>query len=251
MSSTESFPARCQRRKAIKVAFPTPKMSRTRKYFLCQNLTKCPVKTIKNYLSHLNPKLDCFFQRPREKARSFIPDEDKVWYCNSPLGVNILDSVLKLMSSRAGIQPHLTNHCLRATSVTVLSDNNCETRHIKSVTGHKSDHSIESYNDRPSLDQQKKMSEALSSFLHGHEATSVDKENTAGRQLDLQATSSSTTAIQASPASVLVQHNQEAVSNNMHEDYAHGKQGLHRFPPQFNFNNCTNVQVHNNFSGSG
>ena len=116
--------------------------------------------------------------------------------------------MLKLMSSRAGIQPHLTNHCLRATSVTVLSDNNCETRHIKSVTGHKSDHSIESYNDRPSLDQQKKMSEALSSFLHGHEATSVDKENTAGRKLDLQATSSSTTAIQASPALVLVQHNQ-------------------------------------------
>ena len=172
---------------------------------------KCPVKTIKNYLSHLNPKLDCLFQRPQEKARSFNPDEDKD--CNSPLGVNILDSMLKLISSRAGIQPHLTNHCLRTTSVTVLSDNNCETRHIKSVTGHKSDHSIESYNDRPSLDQQKKMSEALSSFLHGHEATSVDKENTAGRQLDLQATSSSTTAIQASPASVLVQHNQVAVSS--------------------------------------
>ena len=148
------------------------------------------------------------------------------------------------MSSRAGIQPYL-----RATSVTVLPDNNCETRHIKSVTGHKSDHSIKSYNDRPSLDQQKEMLEALSSFLHGHKATSVDKETTAGRQLDLQATNSSTTAIQASPASVLVLHNQVVVSNNMHENY--GEQGLHRFPPQFNFYNCTNVQVHNNFSGSG
>ena len=118
------------------------------KIFALPESAKCPVKTIKNYLSHLNPKLDCLFQRPREKARSFNPDEDKVWYCNSPLGhgVNILNSMLKLMSSRAGIQPHLTNHCLRATSVTVLSDNNCETRHIKSVTGHKSDHSIESYN---------------------------------------------------------------------------------------------------------
>ena len=217
--------------------------------FALPESAKCLVKTIKNYLSHLNPMLDCLF--PREKARSFNPDEDKVWYCNSPLGVNILDSMLKLMSSRAGIQPHLMNHCLRATSVTVLSDNNCETRHIKSVTGHKSDHSIESYNDRPSLDQQKKMSEALSSFLHGHEATSVDKENTVGRHLDLQATSSSTTAIQASPVSVLVQHNQVVVSNNMHENYAHGEQGLHCFPPQFNFYNCTNVQVHNNFSGSG
>ena len=95
--------------------------------------------------------------------------------------------------------------------MTVLSDNNSETRHIKSVTSHKSDNSIESYNDRPSLDQQK-ISEALSTFLHGHEAISADKENTAERQLT---TSPSTTAIQASPASVLVQHNQVAVSNNM------------------------------------
>ena len=151
------------------------------------------------------------------------------------------------MSSRAGIQPHLTNHSLRATSVTVLSDNNCETRHIKSVTGHKSDTSIESYNDRSSLDQQKKMSEGLSSFLHGREATSADKENTAERQLT---TSSSTTAIQEYPASVLVQHNQVVVSSNM-GNFAHGEQGLHRFPPQFNFYNCTNVQSHNNFRGSG
>ena len=50
-------------------------------------------------------------------------------------------------------------------------------RHIKSVTGHKSNDSIKSYNDQPSLDQQKKMSEVLSSFLHGYEATSADKEN--------------------------------------------------------------------------
>ena len=40
-------------------------------------------------------------------------------------------------------------------------------------------------------------------------------------------------------------------TNNMHENYAHGEQGLHRFPPQFNFYHCTNVQVHNNISGSG
>ena len=73
------------------------------------------MKTIKNYLSHLNPKLDCLFQRPRE-ARSFKPGEDKVWYCNSPLGVNILDSMLKLMSSRAGIYPGYQRFFSRCTS---------------------------------------------------------------------------------------------------------------------------------------
>ena len=155
-------------RKTIKVAFPTPKIGGNEN--ICRARI-CQIKTIKNYLSHLNPELDWLFQRPR-KPRSFKPGEDKVWYCKSPLGVNILDSMLKLMSSQAGIQPHLTNHCLRSTSVTVFSYNICETRHIQSVTGHKCDNSSESYNDRPSLDRQKKMSEALSSFLHGHEATS-------------------------------------------------------------------------------
>ena len=138
--------------------------------------------------------------------------------------------MLKFLSSRAGIQPHLTNHCLRATSVTIFSDNNCETRHIKSVNDHKSDHLIESYNNRPSLDQQREMSKALSSFLYGHEAISADKENTAGRQLDLQDTSSSTTAIQAYLASFLVQHNQEAVSNNVRITHMTSKGCIAFFP---------------------
>ena len=126
----------------------------------------------------------------------------------------------------------------------VLSDNNCETRYTKSVTGQKSDNSIESY-DRSSFDQQE--DEALSFFLHGHEATSADKENAAERQLT---TSLSTTAIQASPASALVQHSQMADSNNI-GNLAHGEQGwLHRFPPQFNFYTCANVQIYNNFPGS-
>ena len=87
---------------------------------------------------HTYPKLDALFQRPR-KVTSFNPDDDKVWFCNAPLGLNTLNTMMKSMRSLAGIQPHLTNHFLRVTSVTVLSDSNCETRHIRSVTGHKSD----------------------------------------------------------------------------------------------------------------
>ena len=56
------------------------------------------------------------------------------------------------------------SHCLRATSVTVLSDHNCKTRHIKSITGHKSDQAVESYNERPSMEQQQKMSLSLISL---------------------------------------------------------------------------------------
>ena len=39
------------------------------KIFSVPESAKCPVKTIKNYLSHLNLKLDCLFQRPREKRK--------------------------------------------------------------------------------------------------------------------------------------------------------------------------------------
>ena len=43
-----------------------------------------------------------------------------------------------------------------------ISNGNCETRHIRSVTGHKCDQSIESYNEQPSLEQQLMMSNVLS-----------------------------------------------------------------------------------------
>ena len=147
---------------------------------------------------------------------------------------------------RAGIQPHLTNHCLRATSVTVLSDSNCETRHIKSVPGHKSDQSIESYNERPSLEQQRMMSNVLSTFLHSSEASrqsssstcSADKENTTATKPG----NTSTTAIQATPTSVFVQHNQLSVNSSSMASSSHGDRGQ-CFPPHFNFYNYTNLVV--------
>jgi len=51
-------------------------------------------------------------------------------------------------------------------SVTILTDHDFEVRHIKAVTGHKSDSSIESYmyNQGPSLEQQERISSILSDF---------------------------------------------------------------------------------------
>ena len=75
------------------------------------------------------------------------------------------------MTQRAGIQPYFMNHSLRATTVTVLSSVNMETRQIKAVTSHKSKASIESYCERPTLRQFQHMSSALTSFKHGKENT--------------------------------------------------------------------------------
>ena len=154
---------------------------------------------------------------------------------------------MKSMSVRAGI-----HHISRITASGQLLSPSCLTiivRRIKCVTGHKSDQSIESYNDRLSFDQQKNMSNTLSAFLDDCKATSADKENnTTGQQLIVQTRSPGTTATTASPASVLVQHNQVSVLNDM-VNVAHGEQG-HRSPPQVNFYSCTNVQIHNNFGSS-
>ena len=46
------------------------------KTFSVPGSEECPVKTIKNYLSHLNPPSDAFFQRPREGAK-FNPAVEK------------------------------------------------------------------------------------------------------------------------------------------------------------------------------
>lgn len=119
------------------------------KIFAVPESARCSVKTIKNYLAHLNPKLDALFQKPRDVGgHEFNPYVDEIWFCYVPIEASTLDNMQKSMNKRAGIDPYLTNHCLRATSVTILSDSDrdCETRHIKAITRPKSDQSIESYN---------------------------------------------------------------------------------------------------------
>ena len=195
------------------------------------------MKTIKNYPSHLNLSSDAFFQKPRDgQSQKFSPADDKIWYCNSPVGSSTLDNMLKNMSRRAGIEPHLTNHCLRARAVTVLSDHNCETRHIKSVTAHRSDQAVESYDDRPSI-AQRKMSCVLSDFVSAGASeasrctgiSAAGKENECHGQQERQPQSEGT---------VLVQN--QFVNTEI-------RQSERRSFPQVFFN-C-NVQVHNYYGG--
>ena len=87
---------------------------------------RCPVKLFSKYLRHLNPESSNLFQKPRSPCRSFNPAKDEVWFCSVPMGHNSLENMLRGMTSRAGIQPYLTNHSIRATTVTVLSAANYE-----------------------------------------------------------------------------------------------------------------------------
>ncbi|CAH3045091.1 unnamed protein product, partial [Porites lobata] len=135
------------------------------------------------------------------------------------------------MSKRAGIQPYLTNHRLRATSVTILSDHDCEVRHIKAVTGHKSDSSIESYNQRPSLEQQERMSSILSDF-HSLKENQQPESGILVQHSQVQQSSAS-----LQPESgVLVQHNQFQHLQSSANSTAFIARGGQIFPrPQYNF----------------
>ena len=81
------------------------------KMFELKGSPRCPVQTVDNYLGHLHPELSCLFQRPRAISAKFDPRKDDVWFCNTPIGQSMLSSMMKTMSQKAGIEPHLTNHC--------------------------------------------------------------------------------------------------------------------------------------------
>ena len=135
------------------------------KMFEGKGLANCPVAVVKVYLSHLNPNGEALFQKPLIDAK-FKPSSDVIWYSTLPLGHNTIDSMMKNMCLRAGIDPPFTNHCVRSTTVNILSSKDMKNRHIRAVTGHKNDASLESHNDRPTFEQFKDMSSAITDFIN-------------------------------------------------------------------------------------
>lgn len=206
------------------------------KIFEDQQSTRCPFRTIQSYLSHLNPDLDCLFQRPKDPAtQKFNSADESVWYARAPLGENTLNSMLKQMCIKSGIEPYLTNHSIRATSVTILSNANCQTRHIKAITGHKSDQSIEAYNSRPSFEQQEAMSSILSDFV----SDKTSQSSSLVVQGSMAAPPVSAVQNQVSQAkctSMVNQYNKENVASHVSENGGPN-----------NFFNCTVQIVNNNY----
>ncbi|XP_072022963.1 uncharacterized protein [Amphiura filiformis] len=121
---------------------------------------RCPVNTFLLYMDKLNPGCECFWQKPKPKAKSAA----SVWYCNAPLGKNKIGSKMKDISLRAGTARSYTNHCLRATSVSSLQNAGFKDRDIMTVCGHHSETSIKHY-ARTTEDTKHKMSEAIAATM--------------------------------------------------------------------------------------
>jgi hypothetical protein len=113
------------------------------------------------YVKHLRGNIcDRFFQRPSTKPNSIK------WYDNMPMGHNMIGNIMPKLSEKDGLSLRYTNHSLRATSVNILDNvGNFASRHIMTVTGHKSEASLKTYSGYTGESIKRKMSDTLSDSL--------------------------------------------------------------------------------------
>ena len=99
-----------------------------------QNSYRCPVRIIGFYLSVLpvNRTQNAFYLQP---LKNYTPT---CWFQDTPVGVNKLQKVVKIIAQKGGLPGFYTNHSLRATTATRLYHNNCDEQLIQEITGHRS-----------------------------------------------------------------------------------------------------------------
>jgi hypothetical protein len=77
---------------------------------------RCPVHSYKLYISKLNPECQALFQYPKPNCNI----TDNVWYNKKPVGKKSLSEMMKRISVAGELSEIHMNHCIRATSITVL-----------------------------------------------------------------------------------------------------------------------------------
>ena len=129
-------------------------------------------QALKLYLAKLNPLCESLFQYPK---RQWKP-ADRVWFENRPLGVNKLSSMMKVISAEAELSRVYTNHCIRATAITLWSHAGLNDRQIMAISGHRNEASLRSYSNRPSTAQLQTCSDVLSCAL-SENSSLVSRQN--------------------------------------------------------------------------
>ena len=118
----------------------------------------CPVKTYELYIERLDPENPNLWQQAKTK----IVWNDNIWFTKEPQSKNKIGALLSTLSTNAKLSKHYTNHCVRATCVTILDKIGYEARHIMTVSGHKKVESIQSYSCNTSNEKKRQMAESLS-----------------------------------------------------------------------------------------
>jgi hypothetical protein len=100
----------------------------------------CPVTSLRKNIQKLNKRCTAFYQYPKANWA-----ESAEWYDNKPLGKNTLGNMMSKISSTAELPIVYTNHCIRSTAITELSNGGVEGNDIVHFTGHKSTESLRHY----------------------------------------------------------------------------------------------------------
>ena len=104
------------------------------------NALRCPVRIVGKYISLL-PKTGL---KPNLYLHSLKLTKPNLWYCETPLGINKVRSVVSDMLKHAGLDGFFTNHSLRRTAATRLFRAGKNVKLIKEITGHVSN-AVEKY----------------------------------------------------------------------------------------------------------
>ena len=103
---------------------------------------KCIVKMLDKYLSLLPPDAPYFYMRANEK---FCEEQAGSTFTRQGVGVNMLKTVLPLLSKESGIEVRYTNHSLRATAITRMFNSGVEEKIIAETSGHRSTKALRMY----------------------------------------------------------------------------------------------------------
>ena len=164
-------------------------------------------------MSKLHPENNKLWQRHRASFFSM----DDTWYCNEPAGEKKLTVFMSELSKSAALSQIYTNHSIRATGATIVSNNMYGPAPIMAVTGHKSVQSLTVY-QRVDNEEKIRMGQTLSESLMkksnqtaAFPSTSVlalsapDAEQTSCNQLTLHlpSTDSSANVLQSQPTCIV------------------------------------------------
>ena len=95
---------------------------------------------LQKLFSHLHPSIDRMFQRVHSHWHPSV----KVWFMKAPLG-HILGKMMSRITEKARLSNIYTNHCSRATSITLLKKAGFSDLAVCAVSGHKNVANLSSY----------------------------------------------------------------------------------------------------------
>ena len=120
----------------------------------------CPVASFQKYTAKLNKSLP---QRMWQYPKDQFNEEDDEWYYAKPIGKNTLSKFMSNMSAKCNLSHNYTNHSIRSTNITMLSEL-YQVRDVMTNSGHRSYDGIKSY-QKTTLNRKRKMSLSLSSRM--------------------------------------------------------------------------------------